>query len=439
VAVITSSTHPFTRALFTDLLGLAHGHYVRTDAVDNTFAVPSSVLGQGLDLSLVDLTSYGIDAGCPDIEARVDSSSVRSGWESKVALAMAELWFPDGSRHVPLDARSTVARLAARWENDHGVTPVVSFALEGYLLARQPSAERPLDLMSVPGHRTFGTGRGSDPAGLGFEILLAALGAGINVDGLNAEANAGQIEIATIQRDAVGAADDVFLLRELARGVAEERDLGITFMARPFADRGGSGLHVNISMRDTDGDGGNEFDAPSEPFGLSTTCRHAIAGLVEHHEALTALCAPTINSYRRLRPAMTAGYWANWGQDNRTATARVPGARGTSTRIEHRLADASSSPHLVVAALLAAMLDGLERGLLLPPPQIGDADTRPITNRHAPHDLAIALDALEADRTIVDALGPELVGCFIALKRAEVQRWRNTVTDWEQREYGRVY
>ncbi|MEY2754277.1 MAG: hypothetical protein RJB65_635 [Actinomycetota bacterium] len=425
----------FTRVLFTDLLGLAHGKIVPSERLDEPFHTAITVLCQGLDLSLVEVEGYGVDVGYPDLEAVPDRSSVRRGWHDEMAVAVASLVYPSDQRPIPLDARgalqSVIARLAER-----GLRAQVGFELEFYLLAN-PAHVVPMERLAVPGHRVYGTERGADPSGLLFEIIKRAAAAGIDIEGANAEFDASQVEIPTRYRDALGAADDCFLLREMCRELAEERGMGVTFMPRPFADRVGSGLHANISL--VDASGTNVFADPSERYGLSPLALNCVAGLVEHHEALAAIGAPTVNSYRRLRPGMLSGYWANWGIDNRISTVRIPSARGAATRIEHRMADGTASSHLLTAALLAAMLDGIERGLTPGDPQEGDGDAAPNTERHAPHSLPEALAALRADTYLGDVLGHDLVRCFTALREAEWNRWLDTVTDWEQREYGRVY
>lgn len=424
----------YTRVLYTDVLGLAHGKVVPSDRFEEPFHTAITVLTQGLDLSLVDVPGYGVDVGYPDLEAVADPTSVRPGWDG-TAVAMASLRYPTDQRPIPLDARGAVERMVTRL-GERGLQAMVGFELEFYLLDKAPT-EVPLAPLPVPGHRVYGTGRHADPTGLAFEIVRAARDAGIDIEGVNAEFHASQVEIPTRYRDALGAADDAFLLRELCRDLAAERGLGVTFMARPFADLVGNGLHVHVSL--VGDDGANRFDDPAGEHGLSDLARHCIGGLVEHHAALAAICAPTVNSYRRLRPGLLSGYWANWGLDNRLSTVRVPAARGQGARLEHRMADGSASSHLLVAGLLAAMLDGVERRLDPGPPQVGDGDTAPNTDRHTPESLAAALDLLVADEVLTEALGADLIACFVGLRRAEWQRWLDTVTDWEQREYARVY
>jgi glutamine synthetase len=213
-------------------------------------------------------------------------------------------------------------------------------------------------------------------------------------------------------------------------------------MGRPFADQGGSGFHVHLSL--ADGDGHNAF-ADAGPGGLSTLANQFIAGLIDHAHSLQALLGPTINAYKRILPDSLAPTHANWGHDNRTAFVRVPNERGSRSRIEVRTADGAACPHLIVAALLIAGLDGIDRGLTAPDPVAGDAYR--LDDAHAgtrlPADLATALDALEADTALVEALGPQLVRTFTAMKRFEVERFTQevgaldpeVVTEWELEEY----
>jgi glutamine synthetase len=425
-----------TRVLFSDLHGNSHGKYVDSAKLDRPTHYAITVLTQGLNLDMVEALGFGADVGYPDMEGRVDMRTRRPGWESGIDIALADLWRTDNHQPVALDPRWALSRQVDGWRA-RGLEPLAGFEMEFFVLAEPSDGMSRLKPLSVPSHRVYAAGPGCDPSGLALEIYQRCRRAGIAVDGYNGEFHPGQVEVATGYRAAMDAADDAFLFRELAHEVALERGMGVTFMARPFADFVGNGMHLNISMGGTDGT--NQFHAPDEPHGLSAVCRHSIAGLLAHHEALTAIGAPTVNSYKRLRPGMLSGYWANWGIDNRISTVRVPGERGRATRVEHRMADGTASPHLVLAALLAAMADGVEQSMTLPEPQVGDGDAAPNTERHAPHDLPSALDALEQDQVLVEALGEDLVACLVKIKRAECARWAAAVTDWEHQEYGRFF
>jgi glutamine synthetase len=198
-----------------------------------------------------------------------------------------------------------------------------------------------------------------------------------------------------------------------------------TFMGKPFNDQGGSGFHLHFSA---DRDGENAFD------GISEEMRRFKAGILAHAGALTAFLNPTVNAYKRLVPDSLAPTHANWGWDNRTTFIRVPQERGAATRVEVRVGDGSANPYLAIAATLFAGLHGLHEDHPLPEPIDGDAYTREQPNP-LPATLTDALDALEADAYIRDAIGAATVDTFLAMKRFECERHRQWVSDWERDEY----
>jgi glutamine synthetase len=207
----------------------------------------------------------------------------------------------------------------------------------------------------------------------------------------------------------------------------------MSFMGKPLSDRGGSGLHFNISLRDdADHNVINDVDASD---GLSVLARQCIAGALAHHQGLAGLCAPTVNAYKRLRPASLSGYWANWGYDHRGATVRVPPERGESARLEHRLSDGAATVHTALAAVLQAMRLGVVGNESPGPPESGNGLDTIDATLGVPATLSAALDALEADRALVVAVGEQLVAQHVAIKRSEWERFMSATTDWELREY----
>lgn len=416
--------------LFPDLLGLLHGKTIPEGRLDHPTHYAITVMVQGLDLAFLETANYSTSAGFPDMEARLDAATVRP-WTGDRTIAFANLHFADG-RPLPLDSRRALSSVCDRWR-ERGYQPVSGFEMELFLL----SSRAPLTRLPVPDHRVYGIGAGADPSGTLEALVTAAELARLDVEGANSEFTPSQVETSLHYREALASADAATLFRVLAREIARERGVDVTFMARPFGDAVGNGMHVNMSLAAPDG--ANAFEDASDALGISGLARSFIAGLLEHHEALAAFAAPTVNSYKRLTPGMLSGYWANWGIDNRISTIRVPGQRGATTRVEHRMADGTANPHLLSAALFAAGLDGVERGLALPEPQVGDADAEPNTDRHTPHTLAEALDALVADSVLCSYFEPDLIEVYVDLKRREWDRWVAAVTDWEQGEYSRVY
>ena len=204
----------------------------------------------------------------------------------------------------------------------------------------------------------------------------------------------------------------------------------------------GSGVHVNFSL--VDAEGHNALNDTSADDGLSALAKGCLAGLVAHHQALTALCAPTVNAYRRLQPAELNGYWANWGHDHRCAANRIPEARGTATRIENRVGDGAVNIHLGVATILQAARLGVVNELECPDPLTTDGFEEVNTDVGAAPSLAEALIQLQADPALIAAVGEDLCQNFIANKQAEWERYiaavgedvpGGEVTQWELDEY----
>jgi glutamine synthetase len=311
--------------------------------------------------------------------------------------------------------------------------PQMAFELEFYLL--DPDADGGWQAVSIPGHRVYGTGMAVDPSGTVRAVVDAALGSGFPVESWCSEFDNAAFEVNIRYDDAIPAADEAFLFKLLVREVCAQHGKLATFLGRPLADRGGSGLHVNFSFRRPDGS--NALHDPSGENGLSDLARQCIAGVLAHHAGMAAILAPHVNAYKRLLPDMLNGYWANWGHDDRSVTVRVPPARGGGTRLEQRTADASANPYLAAAAILHAARLGVEHGLEPPPPQPLGED--PATDVCIPANLNLALDSLLADDELVEAIGREVVDAFVILKRAEWERYlasgadptTTDVTPWE--------
>ena len=273
------------------------------------------------------------------------------------------------------------------------------------------------------------------------EIILALEALGMQVESSHHEVATGQHEIDFRYADALTSADNSVTFKYTVRGVAASHGLYASFMPKPIFGINGSGMHTHQSIFDADGR--NLFYDPQDDYHLSRLARNFIAGQMEHAQALAAVVAPTVNSYKRLTPGYEAPVYVCWAQLNRSALIRVPahGSETSATRIELRCPDPSTNPYLAFAAMLAAGLDGIERDLLPPPPvnedvyhfDQGDLDQRAIGT--LPGTLAEALDALEEDEVIQEALGPAITDVFMRAKRAEWGAYRIQVTDWEIERY----
>jgi glutamine synthetase len=259
--------------------------------------------------------------------------------------------------------------------------------------------------------------------------LAAALDAqGIGLEQYYSELGHGQHEISTPHAPALRAADEQLLVRETIRGVAARHGLVASLAPKPWPENAGNGGHIHFSLWDLEGSR-NRFHDAAAADGLSAEARSFVAGVLAHLRALCGLSAPSFNSYRRIVPQYWAGAFVCWGHDNREAPVRVPsvfrGMEEASTNVELKAADASSNPYLAVGGLIAAGLDGLERGLEPPEPVEVDPATLDENERARlgiaamPATQAEALDALAADEVLLSALGPVLADSYLAVRTSE--------------------
>jgi glutamine synthetase len=368
----------------------------------------------------------------PDVEARFSVEAIRAGWEPGTGVVVASI-SKDGAS-IELAPRSILQRVIENW-HDMGYHPQIGFELEAFLF--EPDGSRGWLPIHTPGSYVYGTGTAVDPSGTIEQIMNTANEMGIELESVNSEYDDGQFELTLRYDEAMRAADDAFLFKVMAKEVAAKQGYLLTFLGKPITERGGSGIHVNFSMLDENGE--NAFASDDAADGLSTLARQCIAGLVNDHVSMTALVAPTVNAYKRLQPGQLNGYYANWGYDHRGVAVRIPPARGAGTRLEHRLADGATSVHLAAAACLVSSLRGVQMELECPPAETQDCITGVDTDVTVPLSLGAALDALEEDKDFVEDFSPGYVEGFLAVKRAEWQRFVTHTTDWELDEYLEYY
>jgi glutamine synthetase len=236
--------------------------------------------------------------------------------------------------------------------------------------------------------------------------------------------------------DALATADRHAFFKYMAKTIAEAHGLRATFMPKPFAHLTGNGCHAHASVWDAAGEV-NLFADPAGDLGVSKLGYSFLGGVLEHAAALAAFAAPTVNSYKRLNAPRTASgaTWSpntvTWGGNNRTHMIRIP----DGGRFELRLADGAVNPYLYPAAVLAAGLDGLEKGTD-PGPRLdidmyAQADKAPEA-KLLPLNLLDSLRALEADTVFADAMGRETVSAFLKLKHAEWREFKAHLSPWER-------
>jgi glutamine synthetase len=338
---------------------------------------------------------------------------------------------------APVCQRSFLRRMEARLA-DRGLVLRAAFENEFSLARREDGAYVPVDAALC--FSTIAMTAAQDYAA----ALAAALeDQGLRLEQYYAELGHGQQEISTAHAPALQAADEQLLVRETIRGVAAQQGLVASLAPKPWPDNAGNGAHVHFSLWEG---GRNRFYAQG---GLSELARSFIAGVLEHLPALCGLTAPSYNSYHRIVPGYWAGAYGCWGYDNREAPVRVAspfrGAEEASTNAELKACDSSANPYLALGGLIAAGLDGVERGLEPPDPvdvdpaTLGERERARRTIRPLPATQAEALDALAADEVLTAALGPVLAGSYLAVRRSEWAAYSAEDTEFEHQGHFEKY
>ena len=267
---------------------------------------------------------------------------------------------------------------------------------------------------------------------------------GIKVEAAHHEVAEGQHEIDFEYADALRTADNAVTFKFTLKAIAQQHGLYATFMPKPIHGINGSGMHTHQSLYSI-AESRNAFADATNPYGLSDVARSYMAGILAHARGMIAVLAPLVNSYKRLVPGYEAPTYLTWGRTNRSALIRVPmvspGKSVEGTRVEVRCPDPSSNTYLAFAAMIAAGLDGVERGLQLGEPveeSLFEMDATRIAEKgikELPGTLGDAIDELENDPVICEALGDHVLSHFVAAKRTEWDEYRTQVTDWELERY----
>jgi glutamine synthetase len=321
---------------------------------------------------------------------------------------------------APVCQRSFLTRMCDRLA-ERGVRLEISFENEFSLARAVDGGYEPVD--SSLCFSTIGMTESQDV----IDDLVAAIERqGIVLEQYYAELGHGQHEISTGHAPALTAVDEQLFVRETIRAVASAHGLVASLAPKPWPQNAGNGCHIHFSLWDGDR---NRFHDPAGEGHLSAEARAFIAGVLEHLPGLCGLAAPSFNSYHRIIPHYWAGAFTCWGLDNREAPVRVPslyaGREEASTNAELKSADASCNPYLAVGGLIAAGLDGIERGLEPPAPVQVDPATLPEAERAAkgirplPATQREALDALAADEVLTGAMGDVLAGAYLAVRGSE--------------------
>lgn len=414
------------RVLFCDHLSMARGKYLPASKIgDGSSAFCQSVFGVQFDKDLLPAPGSKMMEGLPDMLASWKAEDIRPSWADGERIVVADLSEVDGTPH-PCCGRSALRRAIGDW-GEMGLKPYVGIELEA--TAFQFNEDGSLTPYDTPGGFVYGTGPFNDPAGFSDAIWERAEAAGFRLDMITTEYFAPQFEFTLGFDEALKALDDIFLFKLLAREVALEHGILLTFLPMPIEGIGGIGMHINFSFQD---DKGNNIIGRGDALG--PVAEGAIAGLLRHHRALAGVLCPTVTSYQRLQPGGLAGVWNNWAVNHRGVTIRASDKAGKTARLEHRMADATANPYTATAAVLQAARLGVKDALPLPAAETGDCFENQDADVQTPGSLADALAELAADKALTDAIGQELVDNLVFMKTDEIAKTRDlsgaALRDW---------
>lgn len=355
----------------------------------------------------------------------------------QTASMMSELQLLNGT---PWDAcpRSFLKRMIARAAG-RSIRVETVFENEFFLARPQEGVWVPADQS-----RCFSTAGMDLQANFTIDLIGALAAQAISLEQALPEYGHGQQEISIRHSEALQAADDQIRVRETAKNIARKHEMKATFAAKPWPDQIGSGAHCHLSIWDTT-NGENLFFDPGKPYGLSDLGRNWVGGILEHLPALVAITCPTVNSYRRLQPHAWASSYVCWGFDNREAAVRVPssfrGRERATTNIELKTVDSTNNPYLAIGAIIAAGLDGIERhldpgpALDVDPGLLSDRERAQRDMARLPTSLEEALDNLEKDTVLLDALGQTLATAYITVRQSEASAYGKMPIEQEYREH----
>ena len=418
-----------------DINAVLRGKWLPGDQVNKfeqgTVRLPLSTYAPNILGTEVEATGLGILIGDPDgVIVPIKGSLKHMPWaEGNVAQALVEMVDENGNLST-LSTRYHLQQVAQRFAAK-GLTPVVATELEFYIVQkRDESTDAPTPPEGLPDAQNYDLEVLNHSEAILTEILDSARAQGLATDTLIAEYGPGQFEVNFHHTDNVlDAADTALLFKRMVLAIVDKHGFEATFMAKPYADEPGSGMHVHASVLDKDGN--NIFAATVEDE-VSDTLRAAVGGTLATMRDAQAIFAPHMNSYRRFQPNSFAPSAPDWGVDHRGAGIRLPEINGMGARLEHRISGADVNPYLVLAAVLGGILYGLENDCPLPLPLDDDHATssEPLT-----HDWTTAVEYFAESNFIADIFGEEYRHIYAAVRRDEISELASIITSVEYRYY----
>ena len=425
----------FIRLQFTDILGTIKNVEIPVSQLDKALENKMMFDGSSIEgfVRIEESDMYLV----PDLNTWVVFPWITG--TGKVARLICDVIKADGSPFAG-DPRSNLKRVLKEMEElgftDFNLGPEPEF----FLFKLDERGEPTLELNDNGGYFDLA------PMDLGEncrrDIVLELEEMGFEIEASHHEVAPGQHEIDFKYADAVTACDNIQTFKLVVKTIARKHGLHATFMPKPLFGVNGSGMHMNVSL--FKGKENAFFDETGD-LKLSETAYQFMAGILKHVQGFTAITNPTVNSYKRLVPGYEAPCYVAWSAQNRSPLIRIPSSRGVSTRIEVRSVDPAANPYLAMAVILKAGLDGIKNKMT--PPKAVDRNIYVMNKEERrangvedlPANLHLALEELEKNETIREALGEHIYANFVDSKEIEWDMFRTSVHPWEREQYLKMY
>ncbi|MEM3696175.1 MAG: type I glutamate--ammonia ligase [Candidatus Bathyarchaeia archaeon] len=432
---------------FTDILGALKGRTIPVEEAENALTE-----GIGFDGSSI-MGGVGIEES--DMLLRADPSTFAVCpyyfYDKGVVSFICNIYKPDGE---PFDGdprlicQKTIEKMALE-----EYKPSAAAELEFYLVQKNAKGEiNPVESHIADKQRYFDIAPGRDLTEayrMDLSNVLSIMG--INVERMHHEVGSAQNEITFTYSDPKTTSDNIIRYKFAAKAVADKKYGWIaTFMPKPWFGRAGNGMHVHLGLFNAKTEK-NVFYDPKGYAYISQKCRYFIGGILEHARALSAIVAPTVNSYKRLVPGYEAPVYVTWSKRNRSALIRVPEyfpGKEAEARVEFRCPDPLCNPYLAYSAIFEAGLDGIKKKIEPGDPvevnvyHLSEAERKKLGIKVLPTSLKEALEEWESDEICMRALGRKIAEKYRELKMQEWKEYgpkmpknKNEVTDWEVQKY----
>ncbi|MGB0360090.1 MAG: glutamine synthetase family protein [Endozoicomonas sp.] len=426
-------------AVISDFNGIARGKIMPSNKfiAEKGIRLPESILIQGVTGDYVDNEIYDdlVDPAEIDMILKPDESAIHKvPWALEpTALVIHDCYDKQGNL-ISIAPRTVLKNVLALYDAK-GWAPVVAPELEFYLTQHSAnpdhSLQPPVGRSGRPesGRQSYSIDAVNEYDPLFEDVYDWCEEQGLDIDTLIHEEGAAQMEINFRHGDALALADQVFIFKRTVREAALKHGINATFMAKPISHQPGSSMHLHQSILDTDGNNifSNNDGSPSQMV------NHYIGGLQKYVSESMPLFAPNVNSYRRFLSNASAPVNLAWGIDNRTVSLRVPESSADNRRVENRLAGADANPYLAFAASLLCGYLGMINEIEPTEPETGNAAENS-NDKRLPLNLEEALELMESSNILKETLSTHFVRCYVEVKKAENQHFKEIVSSWE-REY----